>query len=244
VKVVIIVQARMTSTRLPGKVLLKVMDKPLLEYQIERLREVRAAEQVLIATTINAADNEIVQLCKRLGVTFFCGSEHDVLDRYYQAAQASHADVIVRITSDCPLIDPVVVDKVIGFYLDHPVYEYVTNCLPRTYPVGMDTEVFSFQALRIAHQEAVTGPDREHVTGYIEQRPDRFCQANVAYKENHSRYRWTVDTPADFELISRIITTLYPGNHNFTLEDCLTLLAHNPEWEKINSHVKQKKYGE
>ncbi|MHC5737313.1 cytidylyltransferase domain-containing protein [Nostoc sp.] len=243
-KTVIIVQARMTSTRLPGKVLKKVLDKPLLEYQIERLKRVNLADEIVIATTINSTDLPIIELCNRLSVPYFRGSENDVLARYHGAAKEHHADVVVRITSDCPLIDPQVIDKVIQFYLDYRYkYDYVSNCLERSYPRGMDTEVFSFLALHQAFLEATEQPEREHVTPFINMQPERYRLTQVVYSENQSLHRWTVDTADDFELIKRIIEALYPKFPNFTLEDCLDLLKQYPDWPIINAHVEQKKYG-
>lgn len=220
----------------------KVLDKTLLEYQLERLFRVKQADQVIIATTDHGQEQPIVDLCQRIGVPYFRGSERDVLARYYGAANEYGADVVVRITSDCPLIDPVVVDKVISFYLTHQTkYDYVSNTFPElTYPRGMDTEVFSFQALKEAYDEAVAQEEREHVTIFIKRRPERYRIKNLTYEEDYSHYRWTVDTPEDFELVKRIITTLYPTDPHFTLEDCLTLLAQHPEWARINEQIKQK----
>ncbi|MDZ8221576.1 MULTISPECIES: glycosyltransferase family protein [unclassified Nostoc] len=243
-KTVIIVQARMTSTRLPRKVLKKVLDKPLLEYQIERLKRVKLADEIVIATTINSTDLPIIELCDRLLIPYFRGSEEDVLGRYYGAAKEHHADVVVRVTSDCPLIDPQVIDKVIQFYLEHKYeYDYVSNCLERSYPRGMDTEVFSFIALHQAFVEATAQPDREHVTPFIYMHPERYRFAQVVSSENQSSHRWTVDTEDDFELIKRIIEALYPQIPKFSLGDCLDLLRQYPDWSLINAHVEQKKYG-
>lgn len=238
----IIVQARMGSTRLPGKIMKKVLDKPLLEYQLERLLRVKQADQVIIATTDNGEEQPIVELCQRMGVPYFRGSEEDVLARYYGAAIKYGADVIVRITSDCPLIDPAVVDKVIGFYLAHKEeYDYVSNTFPElTYPRGMDTEVFSYKVLKEAYEEAKDQPEREHVTIFIKRRPERYRIKNLPYGKDYSHYRWTVDTPEDFALIEKMITALYPVNPCFTLEDCLALLVEHPEWVKINAEVQQK----
>lgn len=240
----IIVQARMSSTRLPGKVLKTVIGKTLLEYQIERLRRVKSADRIVIATTDKQAEQPIVDLCDQLGISCFRGSETDVLARYYGAAAAHNADVVVRITSDCPLIDPAVVDRVIRFYQEHRSdYDYATNTLEPelTYPRGMDTEIFSFQSLKEAYHEAKDQPEREHVTVFIKRRPERYRLVNMPYHEDYSRYRWTVDTPEDFELIEKMILNLYPENPMFTLEDCLRLLEEHPEWEKINSQIEQKK---
>ena len=244
-KTVIIVQARMTSSRLPGKVLKRVLDKPLLEYQIERLRRVKLADEIVIATTVNDTEKPIIELCKSLSVSYFRGSEEDVLARYNGAAKEHYADVIVRVTSDCPLIDPQVIDKVIQVYIDHQdEYDYVSNCLKRTYPRGMDTEVFSLQALHEAFLEATAQPDREHVTPFIYRNPERYYCENVAYSENQSSHRWTVDTIEDFALIRKIIETVYPQIPYFSLEDCLSLIKQHPDWSAINAHVQQKKYAE
>ncbi|MGE5403412.1 MAG: cytidylyltransferase domain-containing protein [Candidatus Saccharibacteria bacterium] len=244
-KVVLIIQARMTSTRLPGKILREIMGKPLLQYQIERLRKVDLAHEIVIATTANNSDQPVVELCSKLGVKYFRGPEDDVLERFYRAALENQADVVVRLTGDCPVIDPLIVNKVIGLYLDNQdKVDYVSNVLQRTYPRGMDTEVFSFQVLREAFNEAAAPAEREHVTPFIYGQPNRYRLANVAYTRDESRYRWTVDTPDDFELIKRIIESLYPIKHDFTLEDMLDLFDKNSEWYSINSHVEQKKIGE
>ena len=244
-KAVIIVQARMTSTRLPGKVLKKVLGKALLEFQVERLRRVDSADEIVIATTTNNIDQPIIDLCEELHVRYFRGSEMDVLSRYYSAAKLHNAVIIVRVTSDCPIIDPQVVDKAIQFYLDHhSEYDYVSNGLKRTYPRGMDTEVFSFKTLQETFLEATTLPDREHVTPFIRMNPQRFRLANVSYHEDQSCHRWTVDTPEDFELIKKILEALYTHTPQFALEDCLDLLSQHQDWSTINANVAQKKYGE
>lgn len=243
-KTVIIVQARMTSTRLPGKVLKEVLGKPLLEYQIERLRRVGLADEIVIATTTNDTDLPIVELCKRLGVPVMRGSEHDVLARYYAAAKLHLADVIVRVTSDCPVIDPAEIDALIRFYLDNrTVYDYISTGLVRTYPRGMDAEVFPFRVLEEAYLEAVGEPEREHVTPFIYLRPERYKLANYSCQENFAHHRWTVDTAEDFELVRKIIETLYPANTHFDLMDIVDLLKIHPDWVAINAHVEQKELG-
>ncbi len=244
-KIIIIVQARMTSTRLPGKVLLPVLQKPLLEYQIERLLRVRWADEVAIATTLNQTDQPIVDLCQQLQVPIFRGSEEDVLARYYETAVSCKADVVVRVTSDCPLIDPAVIDTVIRRYLDqNPYADYVSNTLERTFPRGMDTEVFSMRALTEAHQEAQAQSDREHVTPFIHRQSHRYLCQSIKAGINHSQHRWTVDTPEDFELIRRMLESLYPQTPHFSLSDCLNLIDQHPDWPLLNAHVEQKQYGE
>ena len=239
--VVIIIQARMGSTRLPGKILKKVMGRPLLEYLLERLKRVRKASEICVATTTKPQEQPILDICFRMSVKTFRGSEDDVLERYFLAAQYLKAEAIVRVTSDCPLIDPVEIDKLIGYYLESSnKYDYMTSCLQRSYPMGMDAELFSFEALKKAHEEAKSQPEREHVTPYIYWNPDLFRLGNVAYEEDQKDHRWTVDTPEDFELISKIIESLYPSKPEFSIKDILNLFQKNPEWKKINSHVRQK----
>ncbi len=240
-KTVIISQARMTSTRLPGKVLKEVSGKPLLAYHIERLKKTKKADAVIVATTVNATDGPIVELCGRLNVTCFRGSEEDVLSRYYHAACEAQADIVVRVTSDCPLIDPVVVDEVIDALTPYGDCDYASNTLVRTYPRGMDTEAFSFAALEQAFKEAAAKPEREHVTPYIYNHPEIFRFKNVLYRQDESRHRWTVDTEDDFALIEKIIKELYPNKPDFSLEDILALFDRRPDWYFINAHVEQKK---
>ena len=244
-KTVIISQARMTSKRLPGKVLKMVAGKSLLEYQIERLKKSIQSDEIVIATTKNETDLPIVELCEQMKVSFFRGSEDDVLSRYYEAAKEFEADLVVRVTSDCPLIDPMVIDSVINFFLgEYPVYDYVSNTKKRTFPRGMDTEVISFQTLRETFNEATAESDREHVTPYIKRHSDRYNLGDLSYHENQSSHRWTVDTEEDFELVSKIINALYPVKVDFTLKEILDLIEKNPEWSKINAHIEQNKFAE
>jgi len=237
----IIVQARMTSTRLPGKILLEVSGRSLLEYLIERLRCAHLADQVIIATTTNSGDEPIVECCEKLGCDHFRGSEDDVLGRYYGAAERYGADLIVRVTSDCPLIDPAVIDEVIGSYQSNqPEYNYVSNTIDRTFPRGMDCEVFSMDTLAEVHHEASASHEREHVTPFIYQNSDRYRIGLVKYHRDESRHRWTVDTPEDFALIKLMLESLKPHQRQFNLEDCLALIGRHPEWEEINKEIIQK----
>lgn len=241
-KTVIIVQARMTSTRLPGKVLKEVLGKPLLEYQIERLRRVKLADGIVIATTNNESDQPVVELCTRLNIHCFRGSEADVLARYQGAAVQYCADTVVRITADCPVIDPDLCDEVIEtFQARRKDVDYI---MLKGYPCGLNIEVFSFKALNDAYTLAPDGPDREHVTTYIYRHSDRFRCATITCPENLSHHRWTVDTPEDFCLISKLLEELYPRNPNFRMKDILDLLERHKDWYFINAAVQQKKYGE
>lgn len=240
-KTVIINQARMTSTRLPGKVLKTVLGKPLLQYQLERLQQVKSADAIVVATTTNAEDDPIVELCKQLKISCYRGSEFDVLSRYAEAAKIYAADAIVRVTSDCPLIDPAVVDQIIQLYWqNYPKYDYVSNCLKRSYPRGMDTEVFNAEVLQIAHKESQSTFEREHVTPFIYRQPQRYCLGDLIYREDQSQHRWTVDTPEDFELVKKILEGLYPQQPEFSLQDCLDLVENHPDWSTINASVAQK----
>ncbi len=244
VKVGIVIQARMTSTRLPGKVLQAVLDKPLLEYQIERLSRVCSVHEIIVATTVNETDRPIIEWCDRHKIKYFRGSEHDVLARYYFAAKDYGLDIIIRITGDCPLIDPAVVERAIQLYLENPECDYVTNGQKRTYPRGMDVEVFSMDTLTKAFHEAETAAEREHVTPFIYGHPERYVLMDMLLETDESGHRWTVDTEEDFELVARLIQSLYPDNPEFTLEDMLGLISRHPEWSEINAHIKQKKLGE
>lgn len=244
-KTLIIVQARMTSTRLPGKVLKEVLGKTLLEYLVERLRRVKLADGFVIATTTNDTDEPIVALCRQLQVPCTRGSELDVLARYYEAASLHKADVVVRVTSDCPLIDPTVIDHVIRFYREHRApYDYVSNALTQSYPYGMATEVFAFEGLEQAYREATAEPEREHVTPFFYTHPERYRIGHVVHPQDLSHHRWTVDTPEDFELVRRVTEALYPGKPEFDMQDILALLEKHPDWVHINAHVHQKKLGE
>lgn len=238
-KTLIIVQARMTSTRLPGKVLLPLAGQPMLARLIERLRRVQRAHGIVIATTTSATDNPIADLCERLGVPCHRGSELDVLSRYAEAAREHGAHAVVRITADCPLIDPVLIDQVIAAYQEGGS-DYVSNMLPPTWPYGMAVEVFSAAALAQAHAEATQAAEREHVTPFLYWHPERYRLRNVASPVDLSHHRWTVDTPEDYALVSRLFDHLMPTRPTFTQADVLALLEQHPDWIAINQHIRQK----
>jgi len=200
---------------------------------MERLRRVKRADAIVIATTDRPADDAVEAFCKKEEISCVRGSEDDVLARYHLALERFPADPVVRITADCPLIDPAVVDEVIGAY--EP--DYVSNMLEKTYPYGMAVEVFSAQALREANREAKDPAEREHVTPFIYRRPERYRLKSLTMTPNLSGHRWTVDTPEDFELVSRLLKTLKP---HFTLQDVLTVLDEHPDWRSINAHIEQK----
>lgn len=241
-KTVAIVQARMGSTRLPGKVLKEVLSRPLLSYQIERMKRINLIDEIIIATTPNQ-NEAIIELCKNEKINYFVGSESDVLERYYQVAKKYQADIVVRMTSDCPIIDAQIVDQLISMY-QNGEYDYVSNTIERTFPRGMDAEVFSFESLERAYNEAQRDYEREHVTPYLYLNEDTFKIGQLTQQNDTNEIRLTVDTPEDFEVIKRIIEALYPINPNFKLKDILEILAENPEWLEINKEIVQKKLGE
>lgn len=238
-KAAIIVQARTGSTRLPGKVLLKVLDKSMLEHLIERLMRAKASDKIIVATTTAQDDNKIVDLTAKMGVSAYQGSEEDVLDRFYQAALRFGLKDIVRITGDCPLMDPSVIDKGIECYFSS-ASDYASNVSERTYPDGEDVEVFSFNALRRAWKEAKLLPEREHVTLYIRKHPEKFKLTNFKNDINIADKRWTLDREEDFIFIKKVYEGLYPGNKYFGIEDIISFLEENSGLEEINKKwVKQ-----
>ena len=231
-----IIQARMGSSRLPGKVLLDLAGRPVLWHAVERVRKARRVEQVSVATTLAPGDESIRRLCAENEIPCFAGSENDVLDRYWQAALSAGAgpgDGIVRITADCPLIDPEVIDQVIAAFLSSGA-DYVSNVNPPTFPDGLDVEVFSFSALRIAWREAALQSEREHVTPYLRNHPEKFSAHNVTHSSDLSALRWTLDEPADYALLQRIVAELDRNKPEFHLEDVLQVLAAHPEWQELN----------
>lgn len=236
---VIIVQARMTSTRLPGKVLLPVAGRPMLAWVLDRLRAVRADVGVAVATTTGAPDDTIVELCMTLGIPVVRGSEHDVLDRYHEAAAELNADPVIRITSDCPLIDPATSRAVLELW-ERDTPDYASNTLARTFPRGLDTEVLSRSALDAAWAMATEPFEREHVTPYVYRRPERFRLVNLFNAENEGMRRWTVDTPEDLDFVRVIYGELVPRNRSFDADAVRVLLRDRPELELINAAVEQK----
>lgn len=240
-KVAAIIQARMGSSRLPGKILKEVLGKPLLAFQMERVQRVARLDDIVVATTDCLRDDAVVSFCKANKLSYFRGSEEDVLKRYYDAALHLKADVVVRMTSDCPLIDPSLINKVIQtHFLHHHRLQYTSNIIVRTLPRGMDTEVFTFDALKEAYENAENKKDREHVTRYILHHPSIFKLFNVPNEKDYSDHRWTVDTEEDFHFIKKILGTLYPHKPKFTMKDIINLLGKHPEWKLINSQIQQK----
>ncbi|GHD52459.1 spore coat protein [Thalassobaculum fulvum] len=236
-----VIQARMTSTRLPGKVLLRAAGREMLAHQIDRVRRARSVEAICIATTTNADDDPVAALAGREGVAVFRGSEHDVLGRFVGAAGLVGADIAVRLTGDCPLTDPELVDAVVGVFRSaEPPVDYASNSFPRTWPIGLDVEVASMAALRTAAAEADDPYDREHVMPFLYRQPQRFRTAGYPAPEDLTGHRWTLDEASDYELIKRILEALLPVNPEFGWRDVIALLEAHPQWRIVNAGVAQK----
>jgi spore coat polysaccharide biosynthesis protein SpsF len=235
---VAIIQARIGSTRLPGKVLKDIGGRTMLARVVRRTRRATLLDEVVVATTVKTADEAIVAECVRLGVPVFRGDEQDVLDRYYRAAQAHQAQAVVRITSDCPLIEPRVIDKVLRAFLDARP-DYASNSLGRTYPRGLDTEVMTLSALEHAWRQAQDAFERVHVTPYLYRNPKLFKLLSVTNDQNYGDYRWTVDTPEDLTFVRQVYERL--GNDDsIGWTDVLALLAREPALVGLNRDVRQK----
>lgn len=240
-KITVIIQARMGSTRLPGKVLMNINGKTVLHHVIDRVSQCKNIDDIIIATTNLEKDDLIVKEVEKIGCKYFRGSEDNVLDRYYEAATLNKSDIIIRITSDCPLIDPKVVDEMIEFYINNN-YEMVTNACAdsskRTYPRGLDTEVFSYKVLKEAKENAKESYQLEHVTPYIYENTTKIFY----YKNNidYSKYRFTLDTKEDLKLIKEIYRNLYFGENNFYLKEVIEVMENNPDLYFINNGIKQK----
>jgi spore coat polysaccharide biosynthesis protein SpsF len=238
-KIGIITQARMTSTRLPGKILMEVGQKPLLKYHCERL--IQNGLSVYLATTENKTDDKVVEFAKAEHIPFSRGSESDVLSRFYKCALQNELNVIVRVTSDCPLIDGALVKQGIDKYIEmNDKNLYLSNALERTYPRGFDFEIFSMELLLEAYKNAVLEIDKEHVTPYINRnRSGKVNFYHFRQKEDKSAYRITVDTPEDFELIKKLIEE--HGADKMDYKQITEILDKHPELVLINAHIEQKK---
>lgn len=228
----------MGSTRLPGKVLKDLEGESVLARVVSRLRRARLIDELLIATTDQPADDVIVEECKRCYVPVFRGDEKDVLDRYFRAAQFYRAGIVVRITSDCPLIDPEITDKTIGAFLDARP-DYASNALVRTYPRGLDTEVVTLEALERAWRAAREPYQRAHVTPYIYQNEAAFTILPVAGDADYSHHRWTLDTPEDLAFI-RAVYARVQDRETFGWRETLDILEREPELLEMNRLVQQK----
>jgi spore coat polysaccharide biosynthesis protein SpsF len=239
---VIIVQARMTSTRLPGKVLADLAGRPMLERQVERLRRCARADELVIATTTNAEDGPLVELADRLGARWFRGSEHDVLARYAGAAREAGADLVVRVTSDCPLIDPGEADRVIAALEERrDAVDYAANTLERRLPRGLDTEALWRDVLERVDRMATSEPAREHVTWFVHtERPGLFSLHAVAPPYDAADLRWTVDTPEDLATVRAVYEGLGLAERDVALDEVIAWVRARPEVAALNAGVAQK----
>jgi spore coat polysaccharide biosynthesis protein SpsF len=233
-KILAILQARMSSRRLPGKVLMPILGEPMLARQIERLRRATTIDRLIVATSTDSSDDPIAALCARLGIDCARGSLDNVLDRFCKAAERYMPEQVVRLTGDCPLADPAVIDAAARFHLAGG-YDYSSNTLHPTFPDGLDVEICGYAALIEAGSEAKSAFQREHVTPFFYQHPERYRLGDFRHSADLSALRWTVDVAEDFELVRRIYAALYPSNPHFALDDILALFENNPDLAAINA---------
>ncbi len=236
--IVAILQARMSSTRLPGKVLKPVLGEAMLVREAERVGRSNLIDHLIVATSTDATDDPIEVLCQEHELSCYRGSLEDVLDRFYRAVKPMQPDGVVRLTGDCPLIDHEIIDKVISAYIAAD-FDYVSNTIKPTYPDGQDVEVLSFESLEVAWNEAVLPNHREHVTPFIHNHPDRFRLHNVENQSDLSGLRWTVDELVDFQLISKIYEAIYPVKPDFNMHDVVDYLEKHQQLMALNSHIKR-----
>ena len=233
-----ILQARVSSSRLPGKVIRPILGEPMLVRQIERILRARLIDKLIVATSSQSEDDVIEHLCKKIGIECFRGSLNDVLDRFYQATRPYNPQHVVRLTGDCPLTDPDVIDRLISFHLGGD-YDYSSNALEPTYPDGLDAEVMKLSSLEQAWREADNTACREHVTLFLYQHPQLFKIGVEKNLVNLSHLRWTVDELKDFELVEKIYQYFYSHNPKFTIQDILIYLEECPELKTINTSFKR-----
>ncbi|MFC2133874.1 cytidylyltransferase domain-containing protein [Bacteroidota bacterium] len=238
-KIVTVVQARTGSSRLPNKVMMPILGEPLLLKMLERVSAAKTIGTLVVATSTNHEDNVIEELCTEYNINCFRGHPTDLLDRHYKAAKKFRADAVVKIPSDCPLIDPAIIDKVIKFYIDNvDNYDFVSNLHPASYPDGNDVEVTTFSALETAWCESSKNYEREHTTPFIWENPNKFRIGNVTWNfgiDFSTTHRWTIDYKEDYLFITKVYEELYNTNKLFKLNDILNLLQEKPEIYHINS---------
>lgn len=230
-----IIQARTGSTRLPEKVLMKLEDKTVLEHVVARVKKSTLIDEVIVATTINPNDLKIVELCSKNNIRIFCGSENDVLDRYYQCAKLFKPENVIRVTADCPVIDTEIISKVIIGHMETDC-DYTSNVLEETFPDGQDVEIFKYAALEDSWEKATLASEREHVTLYLRNN-EFFSKKNISSDIFLGNRRWTLDNECDFELISKFYTELYNKDPYFGINQILELIRRIPDLEKLNSHL-------
>jgi len=234
----IIIQARMSSTRLPGKMVEKIEGKTVLEHVIERVKKINRDKKIILATTEKKEDDILEEIGRKTGISVYRGSEDDVLDRFYKAAVFFKVDPIVRITADCPLLDPEITEKVIDLFFEGG-YDYVSNTNPPTFPDGLDVGVLSFGALEKTWKKAKLKSDREHVVTYIIKNPETFKTGNLRHKKDISHLRLTLDEAKDLELIKKVYKQLYSKNPFFGLGKIMELFENKPDLAEINSSIER-----
>lgn len=238
-KIVTVIQARRGSSRLPDKVLMPLQGKPLLVQMVERVKASKLAGTIVVATTTDNKDDVLEEICIHHHYSCFRGHPTDLLDRHYKAALPYQPDAVIKIPSDCPLIDPYIIDKVIRFYMDNSDrYDFVSNLHPPTYPDGNDVEIMNWKSLENAWKNAERLLEREHTTPYIWENPDKFNIGNVEWEKGldySMSHRFTIDYTEDYEFIKKVFDALYPNNPLFTLDDILQLLEKNPDIYQINA---------
>lgn len=231
-----VLQARVSSTRLPGKVMKPLLGTPMLLRQIERVRRSRRIDRLIVATSTDRSDDGLADLCRGARISCFRGSLDDVLDRFYQAARAHDPEHVVRLTGDCPLADPAVIDATISHHIQGG-YDYTSNSLVPTFPDGLDAEVTRFSALREAWEQAKLPSQREHVTPFLYQHPERYRLGSFTREPDLSHLRWTVDEPDDFRMVEAIYNALHPADPAFATDEILRLLAERPELSRMNGGI-------
>ena len=247
-KTITIIQARMGSTRLPGKVMKRLCDQTVLAHVVTRVKACSRIDEIIVATTTSTHDNCLVEEAEKLGVKWFRGSQDNVLERYYLAAKEHQADTVIRVTSDCPLLDAEILDQLLSYFQEENSnglnIDYLSNSLKRSFPRGLDVEIFTYSALELAYNSATKDYEKEHVTPYIQENPDIFSLHNLNNDDDLSYHRWTLDTPEDYELIKIIYDNLYDKDPLFGMDSILKFLGENPDLININAHIKQKQLGE
>ncbi len=229
-----ILQARLSSTRLPKKVIKPILGIPMIVHQVRRLMKSKMIDKLVVATSDSQSDDELVHVLKEFNIKFFRGSLDNVLDRYYQISNIYKPETIVRLTADCPLADPYLIDRIINFHIKGN-FDCTSNVKPPTFPDGLDVEVFSAYALDTAWNNAIFPSEFEHVTPYFYKNTNLFYVGNYENYIDFSQYRWTVDEPEDYNFVLRVYENLYSDNNNFTTKDILKLLEKNPDICNINS---------
>ncbi len=236
-RITLMIQARVGSNRLPGKVLKTIEGKPMIWHVINRVKKIPNIQQIVLITTEKKEDEKLEEIAKTHEILFFRGDENDVLNRHYQCAITFKAEHIIRITGDCPLIDPTIIQSILEFYLEND-YDYVSNTIKPTFPDGLDVEIFSLKALKKAVKNAKLSSEREHVSPYFIKNPKKFKLHNIKNKKDLSHMRWTIDQKQDLKFVRKIYAKVRPRKI-FSMQDVLKIILEEPELQKINEGIKR-----